>query len=619
MTVLQNLSDIVRQPVVTLVYQLFLLLVLAAALGMVSGEWRRTRREEMQRLLYCIVGLAAMRIIYLVGILVTRTSGLGPDSLLPPLERFVDTASIALLGWGFLPVARRATRVWGIFFGANLVLALGVVGAFAVLWYQALSTDPSLSYSTYWQATIWTAWQIGLALLFGVVVAREQQAGWGFLLAAAASMVVGQVMQVVFPSQATVAHTPFWERLANLVAYSLILVAVYQRILAGLRVHSRQLQDVTQASLDQIKSLLFLFEAGQRMYSSLEPSVVFDNAARGVAQALDADQCAIVVPSESDPSQMRLVAVHNPMRQGRASRTSSFPLEYQLVIQQAMRRKSHIIVEGDDSMQLRALFGLLGSSQTGPLLVQPLLGEQDVVGAIIVGNAQSRRPFGPNDAKLCQFMARQTVLAIQNSRRHRKTQEKMSLMRASQNESRRTSLRTQAQVEEMGERLTGTQMELESLRQARDDLETKLASSRAEADTLTRRLAALEHRGEYLQDPSADDEVQRMQVERVAAMAEEFTVPLSTILSYTDLLLSETGGGARDAQRKILLRIKASAERVVEMAQEMVTEVNGEPGQPVPGDAIRTGASRDDDGQVPDNSAARHPPVAVADITGSES
>lgn len=493
MTVLQNISDIMHQPLGNFIYHLFLLLVLGAALGMAWGEWRRIHREEMRRLLFFTAGLLALRIVYLAGVLVTRTGGLGPESLLPPLERFVDMASVALLGWGFMSPARRGMRIWDIFYGANLVLALGALVIFAILWNQALSVDPFLSYNTYWQATIWSAWQIGLVLLFAATIVREREAGWGILLVAAVIMLAGQVMQFVYPSQTGVSQVPVWERLANLVVYSLIVVAVYRRIFAGLRAHSRQLQDVSQASLDQIKSLLYLFEAGQRMYSSLEPAAVFDGAAKGVAQALDADQCAIAVPSETDPSQMRLVAIHNPTRQGRATGASSFPLEYQLLVQQAMRRKSHVVVEGDDSVQLRSLFGLLGSNQTGPLLVQPLLADQRVMGAIIVGNAQSRRPFGPSEAKLCQYMAQQTVGAIQNSRRYRKAQEKISLMLSAQNESRRTTLRAQAQIEEIDGRLTGTQTELESLRQARDELETKLASSRAEADTLSRRLAALEN------------------------------------------------------------------------------------------------------------------------------
>ena len=222
----------------------------------------------------------------------------------------------------------------------------------------------------------------------------------------------------------TTPHLPVWERLANLIAYPLIAVAVYQHVVAGLRVHSRQLQDISQASLDQIKSLLFLFEASQKMSGSLDLTKVLDDAVQGVARALDADQCAIAFLEEGGAGQMRLAAIHNPSRKGRGE-SVAFPLEYQLTVQQAMRRKKHIIVEESDNVQLKVLFALLGSSEIGPLLVQPLVMDGDAIGAIIVGNSRSRRPFAPNEAKLCQSMAEQLVGAIQNARRFEAAQEQI--------------------------------------------------------------------------------------------------------------------------------------------------------------------------------------------------
>ena len=47
---------------------------------------------------------------------------------------------------------------------------------------------------------------------------------------------------------------------------------------------------------------------------------------------------------------------------------------------------------------------------------------------------------------------------------------------------------------------------------------------------------------------------------------------MTTILSYTDLLLSETVGILGDVQRKFLLRIKAGAERVVQMIGDLTQE-----------------------------------------------
>jgi signal transduction histidine kinase len=681
MSVLLQISEIVGTPLGNLVYHLVLLLSVEAALAMTLGEWRRAHREDTQRLLVATVGLVLLRVCYIAAAVVAIVGWVTPENLLPPLERFVDTASIILLVWAFMPPARRPAHSWDLVFGVNLVLAVAACVGFTVLWSQARLDDPALNYNLSWQATVWSAWQLGLVVLTILAVARERSEGWGTLFLAMIILVMGQVLQLMYPQAIAPPNLPVWERLANLIAYPLIAVAIYQRIVAALRVHSRQLQEISQASLDQIKSLLYLFDASQRMSSSLDLPTVLDNAVEGVARALDADQCAIAFPSEEDPGQMRLPAIYNPTRRGRGE-AANFPLEYQLVIQQAMRRRGHVIIEGKDNVQLRALFALLGSSQSGPLLVQPLLLDGHAIGTIIVGNGHSRRPFTLSEAKLCKAMAEQIVSAIQNTRRYRKAQEKIAELTASEAMACQISEQAQAQVQGLGERLASTQAEIDTVRQARNALEIKLVSSRAETDTLSRRLALLEAdlgrqqgrwlgvaqassgvapgllvtdargliraaneaaesllgqwqaelEGRELQSLSDDDRwhqavavaargeagrltvqfgaetllcdvaplpggdvdpnrpqriavvlqpladadgVEHTQLEAISTVVEELRIPTTTIIGYADLLLSEAMGGVGEVQRKFLLRIKASAERMARTVSNLSKEVGG--------------------------------------------
>jgi GAF domain-containing protein len=361
--------------------------------------------------------------------------------------------------------------------------------------------------------------------------------------------------------------------------------------------------------LDQIKSLLSLFETSQRMADSRDPRTLLDTAVQGVARALGADQCAIAFPEDHEPNQMRLVAIHNPTRQGRTEE-GVFPLEYQFAITQAMRRKSHVLVEDLDNLQLKTLFSLLGSSQTGPLLVQPLLSPSgpaggEFLGALIVGNACSQRPFTPNDAKLCQVMADHIVTAIQNLERSRVVQDKIAEVTAARIESLRAAQIYQSEAREQADRLSSSQAEADALRQARDALEIKLLGSRAEADTLARRVAALEQelmrsrgsdalkgsaapiaglaygdatvQGELeAVSPSRYPEGYRQTAEMAPARFTMLTTSLghmqenaTSIISYADLLLSEAMGTVGDAQRKYLLRIKSGAEQLANRIREL--------------------------------------------------
>jgi signal transduction histidine kinase len=496
MALLSSIGEILSTREGSLVYYLLVLWAVLACLGMAWGEWQRTRNERVQRLLIAMGGMVLVRAVYAVGALIASVGWVEGVFVLPPLERFVDTASISFLAWGFMPSPRHRVRTWDWLLGVNVVLAAAVCLVFTRLWGQALAGGDISDYNGYWQSAVWLVWQLGLVLLASYGAVRSQGAGWGTFVSAMLILFVGGLAQWLFPPK--IANVPVWQRVANLVAYPLIAIAVYQEIFAGLRVRSRELQDISQASLDQIKSLLNLFEAGQHTSGSLDLSTVLDNAVRGIARVLDADQCAIVFPEEGDSGTMRLVAIYNPTRQGRGEAVT-FPLDYQLAVQQAIRRKKPVVVEQSENIQLKVLFALLGSGETGPLLVQPLLTKTDAVGAIIAGNARSRRPFTPNEVKLCQSMAGQLGAAIQNARRFQAAQDQIQTLSRSQTEERRLLQQAKVRIQQLTDQLAEARVESqelksseETIREERDALEIQLARVQAEADTLSARLVALE-------------------------------------------------------------------------------------------------------------------------------
>jgi len=585
LNLVDTLSMLIR-PLGSLLYHFLVLLAVGAALGMAWGEWRDSRRGQKRRVFLAIVGLTVCRLPYIAVALAARLGWIQAAIFFPPLERFADAASIGLITWAFLAAGQRRVRAWDLLCMVTLILALGACVASVPLWSQAyLAAGATLDYNAFWQSHAWSAWQIGLLLLSMAALAWHRGEARGPLLAVLAFMLMGRVLQLLLPSG--IPHVPLWERLTNLVAYPLVAVATYQHIVAGLRTRSQQSEALSQASLDQIKSMLSLFEATQQMSKSLNQSAVLSAAVEGVARALDADLCAVAFVADDDPGQMQLSAVHNPPRQGR-SEPLDFPVEYHWAIQQAMRRKSLVLVEDqpDDrppsrnSMQLKALYGLLGSTETGPLLVQPLLAEEEAIGVIIVGNARSQRAFTANEAKLCQAMAGQLVNAIQNARRYRMAQSKVEQLATEQADDRRGAQQTAAEYQEAAQRLVKMTAELEALREARNALEMRLVSDHADAEPITEQLP--ESRETDRQQPALDSA--RRDVEgagvpardqAVGATLEELRASVTTVVGYSDLLLSEAMGGMADAQRNFVRRIAASAERMIQVLNKLITEFGG--------------------------------------------
>jgi len=79
-----------------------------------------------------------------------------------------------------------------------------------------------------------------------------------------------------------------------------------------------------------------------------------------------------------------------------------------------------------------------------------------------------------------------------------------------------------------------------------------------------------------LQDVSAEIEEQRSQLETMAMLAHELRTPITTIISYADMLLAEAVGTVGSAQRKYLTRIKAGAERMARMTDDLTQEAGVE-------------------------------------------
>jgi signal transduction histidine kinase len=135
-----------------------------------------------------------------------------------------------------------------------------------------------------------------------------------------------------------------------------------------------------------------------------------------VVQAVEVDQCAIALPEEGEPNQLRIVATYNPRREGRGE-AITFPVSDQPAIKYAIDRQREVeINSGYETPQLKFLFAMMGArEEAGPLIIQPLVLHNRSIGVLIVGNAYSKQPFGPTKAQLIKTMANQVAVAVDNA------------------------------------------------------------------------------------------------------------------------------------------------------------------------------------------------------------
>jgi signal transduction histidine kinase len=411
--VLNSLLDAFGSPAVTLAYYLFTFVTIEAALVIAWGQWQRSDSFRARRLTVVFGSLTILRIMLFLLALIGRNSTEIAQFWLPPFERAIGVASLGFLVWGFTPFLREKG------FTSTILLAINTTFAFIFFFLAAFFWKGADFNRTSWEI-FFVVWQLLLALFGAINCASKLDDERAYALSSFGALCAGYVLHLFFLSSYPVPNNPISVRLAEMFAYPVFAVAVYQGAIQSLRARTEEFQNLSQISLDQIRGLISLFEATREITSSLDLSHLLDGATRSVADAIGADQCAIALPEDNDDlAQLRLVSIYNPSRKGRGE-SVSFPLNDQQAIKHALKRKYQVqIDEYQDNNQIRLLFTLMGAPDVGPLIIQPLLQQSgEPLGVLILGNANSKRVFTGTEAQLCKTLADQISVSINHAREY---------------------------------------------------------------------------------------------------------------------------------------------------------------------------------------------------------
>ena len=428
MSLLEGLLGLVGQPPGSLAYYVIVLFALEAMAGMAWEEWCRMRRHEYRRMTWGFVALLVLHGIRMALEALRWRGGLSPTMawLWPPLDDFLLTCSLALLVWAFVPLlispmtSRRVPPIWV----AVLVFAVVLFVVTMFVWrpiaaQQALAAD----YQGHWLTYAW----IGLRLLLLIVatffvLARDSD--YRIWLGAAFSiLMLAQIAQALQGRFALVGHQVGWMRVAELAAFPLLALTLYQSIASDLYAYGQEFKTVSEESLRQTRELLFMLETSKATTSSLDLETVLDGIVENVVLALNADQCAIAFLSPEGPDKLQIMATYDPLHGDRRSLMGSrqpgqaLSVEDYPTINHALEQKHQVVSNSvEDNPAVQGIFRLLGTDETGPLIVQPLVSNANVLGALLLGNARSKRPFSQGDSNLCRALATQVATAMENAR-----------------------------------------------------------------------------------------------------------------------------------------------------------------------------------------------------------
>ena len=587
MAFLRNFVEIITVPPGDLVYYLVTLFAIQLILGIAFGHWNRHRRDPTAiRLLVAGIGffLACVLLMFIAAL--DRVGVLSANVILPPLERFLNLATLLLVAWAVLPILEQYPRPSTALLLLALLIAVGAYVACAALWPQAEAQ--SIAYNGCWQETVYefsTIAVLALALIAGVVWRGDD---WGLTICLFALWLTGHILQLTVPIPDS--NTAGWVRLANLAALPLLAGLVYRHALKA----------SPSAGGDTALELVSILEATQRIEAARDVEVALGLAASAIARALGADMVAIGFPLPEPAKGIRIVALHPPTgvmlaHQEPTLLASGYPLL--ATVLQTGRLQSAYAPRKDPT--IAALYRNLGFEQPGPLLVQPLTGGKDMLGVMLVGNPASQRHWTARDEQIVQATGAAVAVSLINARRRETTDRSAELQKVL------------SEAPRLAQRATELEAELEHQRQRSEELATKLRLREQETATqgqataaaiweeevreLAEARAALEaeltewqEKAEQLGRSQADLQMQLTQAraapsagqcEMIVALIHELGIPMTSITDHTDRLLGEAVGIISDKQRQFLQQVKANVERMSRLLNDLLNVATIDAGQ----------------------------------------
>lgn len=565
-------------PAITVVYYLFTLFGIFTGLAFAWWHWQSTESFRARRLMIVFGGLAVLRLMFLaLGLVGTSATDIG--AWVPAFERTMQVASLGFLLWGFTPLLRNRSFAGLVLLANNTAFAFVFYGLAVAFW---TGTNFNLSG---WDI-FFVVWQLGL-VSFGIVnciskIDNERI----YALLSFVVLAIGCLLHLILGSLYVLPNAPIWIRLAELIAYPLLAVAVGQNAFLSLTARSREFQTLSQVSIGQIKELINLFEATRQITASLDLANVLDSAAKSVAEAIVADQCALALPEQaSDMSHLRLVAIYNPSRQGRGE-SVSFPLNDQQAIKHALKRKYQVrIDEFKDNSQIAFLFTLMGASDVGPLLIQPLLQDEEPIGVLILGNAQSQRVFSDSEAQLCKSLGDQVTVSIQHAKEYStvlaKAQQLSWTLRNQELEAgkRRAAMETELkksreEVNLFAQRLSSYEATERQLSEQLTEANERTARAEKMIDRAKVEIEKLNTRIKHLNTVAQDNEANKHKLASLTSERAALTARLDQLEqdAAEARQLSEALEAANDRARKLARVLKRTRDR----AQKAAVNPNGE-------------------------------------------
>ncbi|MDX1417212.1 MAG: hypothetical protein R3293_23600 [Candidatus Promineifilaceae bacterium] len=411
MEFLQQSITLLSEPPANIVFHLVTLFALQVVFAISFSRWRRDPDDvQAQHLTWASAGVFVGRLLLLFVGLLTSNNPQQLAATLPPLEQAINTMTIALIVWSFIPHAQYSNRIVDI----ALVIILALCGVlylfFAQDWQNQINGGVTYYHSTL-QSAIWTIIQIGIlvaGLTFLLVKSERQHA---MPIMTILVLLFSTVLQLFNQNEFIPSDTniPYVIRLGFLIAFPLWAAYAYQYNLTPLLATQSEHQTAAMRynhGLQDASQVIATRQLQRRIAKSIEMA----------ANLLEAEFVAIGLVDVQTPFELTFNSnlLDDNTNENRIWTINLNKITtFSLALTQG--NTTELLTEGLGARQLHDFYQSVGIEPRGPLLIHSLAADGRSLGLLIAGASVDVQTWPEEKRRLMPGIATYQAQAILNS------------------------------------------------------------------------------------------------------------------------------------------------------------------------------------------------------------
>ncbi|HJS29585.1 MAG TPA: GAF domain-containing sensor histidine kinase [Anaerolineales bacterium] len=537
-----------------LTYHLIVSFSIAGALYLAYQNWRASGFPQGRRMVVGLSILLLLRLAFFFTSIFLLVFDPDSDLYLPPLDRTINTLSLLVLVWlwAFPEPSRTADTIIGISGCFILVLS----GITLVNWSETIAAAPSPQGGVFFNEhiqlnSIWEGVSLGICLIGLVLLVVRRPNSWGLGMMMFLIMGFGHLAHLLFPLRGV--HFAGSVRLAQLAAYP-ILLALPGRFIHAAKSASQAETPPLTVERRSYGTEAETFRAFTALVTETNPENLCTAYSRTISNIMLADICLLLVLRDKE---LTFECGYDLIREQGFPGATFGEQDLPLIASALERNKPLRLPASSTSPDLKSLSRSLETNRVGHLLAAPIPYDDDrPITGIVLLSPYSYRAWNSLDEEYLVEVARSLAKIASHNQllgeRERALEELENQLgaRPSEPDEPRPGFATMHEWEwEAGDSVgfsasAITAATLAELITAHEDAQETNRTLQAEIDRLSQEL--------QVSTPSPT----------LSGISEEVRQPLQSIREYSELLLSGSAGELTEEERKYVLRIRASGERI---------------------------------------------------------